>query len=326
MKTLSRSQQRIRNRQLAEFEALGPIPTAPQPVGRILISAVTRTAIRGRGKVEPTDFFPTFLKRLCDLGWQPQFVFDEDELVEKVQDTRPVVLLNLFNEEFGAPLSVNMNIAEQLADVTFNPSRIGPIMRDKRLTNSYLTKRGIRMPEMDVKDGHTIFSNQSSSTSKPAWLTSDLSSEDAVSRYNTRYIDTRRSFAGKEYFITLRVLACGPHIIHGFIGASDVSRENPSVHGVDTPRDPTLVQHLFETMFEARYDELQRTTHQLDQIWGHGFYHHDFIIEKDTDHLYLCETGIKFDAFAFYKAMSSIADDAPCLTPLNKDVFAPKKC
>ena len=321
-----RQAERIKQRYQNELASLGPLPKVRgKAQGHVIFSAVTPSALRGRGKVEPDIFLPPFMKALAENGWRSSFIFDEEELLAKIQKSKlPVALINLYNEERpGIPDTQCMHDAEQNAVVVFNPVHMGKTLGYKPDTNSLYAANGMAVPDMEIGADDKVFSNALQDTSKAAWVTADLTPEEE-GRYNTRFIETQRAFEGHLYRNTVRVLACGPHIVHGFVGLrriSDVPGQ-ASVHGVNTPPDSDLVTYFFEELFEKRRADLEILTRKISDVIGPGFYHHDLLIDNETDEIYVCETGIKFDAFAFHGKMTPILAQTPCLHPLEPTPFA----
>lgn len=321
-----RQAERIKQRQQNELATLGPLPKVHgKAEGQVIFSAVTPSALRGRGKVEPDVFLPPFMKALAEDGWSSSFIFDEEELLAKTQKSElPIALINLYNEERpGIPNTQCMRDAQRNAVVVFNPVQMGKTLGYKPDTNNLYAASGIPVPEMYIGPDDKVFSNAIQNTSQAAWVTASLTPEEE-GRYNTRFIETQRAFEGHLYRNTVRVLACGPHIVHGFVGLRRVSDipGQASVHGVNTPPDPDLVSYFFEELFEKRRADLEVLTRKINDVIGPGFYHHDLLINSETDEIYVCETGIKFDAFAFHGKMTPILAQTPCLHLLEPMPFA----
>lgn len=317
---LTRAERRVRDRRAAELHSIGPLPEVRDPVGQVVIAALTPRAIRGRGKVEPTLFFPGFCQRLAELGHTTTFVFTQAELALAM--ARPnSILIHLYNEENILPDEAEVKDAEAAARLVFNGLATGRIIGKKPDTNRWLSAKGVLMPSMRLAPGATVFSNAVATTSAPAWTVSDPDHLDP-SRYNTEFVDTTVTFDGNRYFTTVRLLAVGRHIVHGFVGIRPADLTRPSVHGVTTPRNAPLYNHVYQTLYLDREDQLRALAVQLNEALGPGFYHHDLLVEAGSDRIYLCETGYKFDAYAFSRHLAPIKDQTPYLDPFFNGDFA----
>ena len=303
-----------------ELDRIGKIPKPKgKPKGQILVAALTQSAIRARGKVEPDLFFPDFLKRLAAKGYRPEFIFHADELVERTH-AAPSCIIHLYGEERARPGGALVDEANAAARVVFNHPDTGGIIRNKTATNRYLTARGIRMPAMAFGAKDKVFSNAVDKTSDSVWLSEG--GEVDADRYNTQFIDSRAAYEGTEYFNTIRLLTVGPEIVHAFIGARPAQAGKPGVHGVNTPKNAALIQYFYDMLYEANKDRMAQLAVDLDAALGHGFYHHDLIVEKGTGDIYLCETGYKFDAYAYGSRLIDLRDEAPCIEPFLSEAFA----
>lgn len=195
LKAGNRELRRLRRCAL-ELDRIGPIARPKgKPKGQILLVALTQSAIRARGKVEPDLFFPDFCARLAARGYQPDFVFHADELLDMTRKA-PSCVIHLYGEEHACPDDPLLAEAHATARLVFNHPDTGAIIRDKIATNRHLTACGIPMPSMEIGAEDKVFSNAVDRTSHPAWVAS--ASDAAKDRYNTRYIDSRSAFDGEE--------------------------------------------------------------------------------------------------------------------------------
>jgi hypothetical protein len=316
----SRAERRVANRRANELAACGELPVVRDPLGHVIVAPLTPRAIKGRGKVNPARFFPGFCQRLAERGYATQFHFTPEDLT-KAARLPNATIVHLYNEENIIPTDAEVAEAETHARCIFNALPSGRIMGKKALTNEFLTGQGIAMPSMAPGPGKAVFSNAPASTSKPAWVVSD---EDALddTRYNTELIDTTVEFDGRAYLTTLRLMAVGRHVVLPYLGVRHKDLRRPSVHGVTTPRDAGLYNHLFHQLYLDRAEELADLAQRLNRALGPGFYHHDLLIERGTGRILVCEVGYKFDPYAFSEHMAPIKDQVPSLAPLYDGSFS----
>ena len=316
---LSRAERRVAARRAGELDEIGPLPEVSDPVGQVVVAALTPRAIKCRGKVNPARFFPGFFQRLAERGHRGRIVFTAEDLTACCgPDT---TLIHLFNEENIIPTDDEVAAAEAKVRCVFNGLTTGRIIGKKELTNHHLSGKGIPMPSLSPAEGVPVFSNAPASTSKPAWLVTDAGALDEA-RYNTEFIDTTVTVNGKDYLTTLRLMAVGPTVVLPYLGIRRKDLARPSVHGVTTPHDADLYNRVFRQLYLDREDELRALAVDLDRALGHGFYHHDLLIERGTGRILLCEVGYKFDPFAFSEHMAPIKDGVPSLQPLYDGRFA----
>jgi hypothetical protein len=308
----------LRTATLNNLLALPPLRRARSPKkGNVLIAALTEHSIRGRRKAPL--FFPDLCGRLAQLGYQTHFVFNSADLLKKSRQKNSCII-HLYNEERKVPDDDDVAEANSNVGYVFNNLATGRIIGNKIQTNQFLSEKGIAMPSMsfDMKDA--VFTNLVNNTSRGS---NRITAEEAdPDRYNTKFIDTGVEYQGKEYRTTVRLIVVGRKIIHSLVGARASNAKNATVHGVNTPINSGLITHLFETQIVARKPELDALADKLDQCLGPGFYHHDLLIEKDTGDIYVCEVGIKFDAYAYGQRLESIRETTPCLSPFFTTEFA----
>jgi hypothetical protein len=317
---LSRAEQRIAQRRASELAEIGALPVVTDPVGHVVIAALTPRAIKCRGKVNPGRFFPGFCQRLAENGHATHFAFTPDELRDCA--SRPnATIIHLYNEENIIPTDAEVAEGEARASYVFNGLTSGRIIAQKASTNGFLTSGGVLMPSLSPPEGAAIFSNAAASTSKPAWV---LTAKDGLdeTRYNTEFIDTTVEVGGREYLTTLRLMAVGPEIVLPYLGISPKNLRWPSVHGVSTPHDAGLYNQVFTALYLKREAELRDLALRLHRVLGAGFYHHDLLIERGTGRILVCEVGYKFDPYAFSEHMAPVQDQIPSLAPLYDGSFA----
>ena len=203
--------------------------------------------------------------------------------------------------------------AQENAEFTFYKGpKTGTIIGDKPAANRELFKAGILTPPL--ADGTTrVFSNapmDSHATTSVVDAGQPLNHE----RYNTRFINTVRVYNGKSYYVALRALAVSGTMIAAYARLRPTGESEASVHAADTPLDPQLISHFHETIVEENRKRLANLCERLGQVWGPGFYAHDILPCSDTDALYVCESGFKFDDMAYRTALWPISSDLPFLS------------
>lgn len=316
---MTRAERRVADRQAGELAEIGPLPQLVDPVGTVVIAALTPRAIKCRGKVNPARFFPGFFQRLAERNHAGAVVFTPDALRERMGPR--TTLVHLYNEENIIPTDAEVADAEAKAICVFNPLATGRIIGKKAATNLHLTAQGVAMPSLQPPEGVAIFSNAAASTSKPAWVMADSAGLDET-RYNTEFIDTTVTVDGKDYLTTLRLMAVGPTVVLPYLGIRPKDLNRPSVHGVSTPRDAGLYNKVFQQLFLDREAELRALAVHLNRALGPGFYHHDLLIERGSGRILVCEVGYKFDPYAFSEHMAPICGQVPSLAPLYDGSFA----
>ena len=316
---MTRAERRIADRRAGELAEIGPLPQVVGPRGTVVVAALTPRAIKCRGKVNPARFFPGFCQRLAERGHATQFAFTPDELAERTGANTSII--HLYNEENIIPTDAEVAVAEAKAACVFNGLATGRIIGSKSATNHHLTAQGVAMPSLSPPEGTPVFSNEAASTSKPAWVVSDPEALDET-RYNTEFIDTTVTVAGKDYLTTLRLMAVGPTVVLPYLGIRPKDLQRPSVHGVSTPRDAELYNEVYRQLFLDREAELHRLAEQLNRALGPGFYHHDLLIERGSGRILVCEVGYKFDPYAFSEHMAPVRAQVPSLRPLYDGSFA----
>ena len=205
------------------------------------------------------------------------------------------------------------DLTQKNAAFTFyNNPKTGEIIGDKLATNSELSGAGILTPPL--AGGTTrAFSNapmDSHATTSVVDTGQPLNPE----RYNTRFINTVRVHNGKSYYVALRTLAVSGTMIAAYIRLRPTGESEASVHAADTPLDPHLIAHFHKTIVEENRERLTDLCERLGRVWGPGFYAHDILPCSDTDALYVCESGFKFDDMAYRTALWPISSDLPFLS------------
>lgn len=270
----------------------------PDPAGRprhLIFTAFTRFGLGGKGKVYIPEYFPGFTQRLAEAGVDCSFVFDEAGLSAALDD-RDTAILHIFNEEKVYPSNHHIRAAEARASVVFCAHRAALIACIKPRANRFLTARGIAMPALiDAQDTDApVFSNAAIGSGRRTAVVASGTGLDP-SRYNARYIDTRRTFEGTTWHTMFRIQAVGRQVQHAYPRARDVRERSASVHSKDTPANGPLIEFLFQTLIEPRREEIARHTRALGEILGPGFYAHDMVVCNSTGAMFMVETGFKFN-------------------------------
>jgi hypothetical protein len=166
----------------------------------------------------------------------------------------------------------------------------------KARTNAILQSASIPTPLMvrSPDRSRAVFSNTVLGTGNDVIVYAPGDAFDET-RYNTEYINTIHEYRGKTYYVILRAMCVGEILVSVYIGARSTSENNPSVHLIDTPLDPNLMNYLYSTVVLPRYEALSTICRRLGSVLGMGFYCHDILPEAGSDRLYVCETGYKFD-------------------------------
>jgi hypothetical protein len=155
-----------------------------------------------------------------------------------------------------------------------------------------------------------VFSNLRQDSAGAVTVLDRLDQADA-DRYNTSFVDTRVTHAGRTYYTCVRLLCVGPHVVHGYVRARDVAEGSASVHNADTPLDPALLGILHESQVDARMAEHADVAARVAAALGPGFYAHDIVVPNDGGAVQLCETGFKFNDGSYPARLAPVAAELP---------------
>lgn len=212
---------------------------------------------------------------------------------------------------------------ELKAIAVFNASLTGRLVSDKLLFTQEAAKAGIKVPQI-YKQGNKGFIRSRLGTAEDAWVIDEdkiSSIENTEDQLITEFIDTRVSYCDREFFTTVRLLCVNNKIVHAFPRCRDAAEGNASVHAVDTPLNPALIEFLDSELIQKNMERFSNITRSLHDVLGHGFYAHDLLIERDTADIFVCESGFKFDAFGYWSHLSEIKDEIP-----SQAILYPSAC
>jgi hypothetical protein len=291
---------------------LGPIaPPADRP-RQIVFTGFARFGFGAKGKVYAEDYFPAFTRRMAENGVDCHFVWDEDGL-ERHMTGKPTAIVHMMNEEKVWPYNPRIRAAEAQADFVFCSKRAANLLKEKPVTNRFLTPRGIPMPRMLAPEetGLRAFSNAAEGSGKRIIVTDSPETLDPA-RYNTAFIDTRVPFEGKTYYTMFRIQAVTRKVLHAYVRARDTAEKAASVHSKDTPADAGLIEMLFDLLIRPRQDEITAFTDRIGRILGPGCYACDMVVCNSTGKMFMVEAGFKFNDSPYAKYLESVADRTPC--------------
>jgi hypothetical protein len=278
-----------------------------KPRATVVITAMSPGGVNGPGKVEAAIFIPPFALRLARAGVATALAAGPAEL-RAAMTPGPAILVHVYREVAYRIDTPEVLEAEGRAAGVFNAARSGPIVADKVLTNEFLTGRGVRMPSLSPEG--RVFSNLRQDSAGAVVIVDRLDRAEA-GRYNTSFVDTRITLAGQTYYTSVRLLCVGARILHGYVRARDVAEGSASVHALDTPLDPRLVEMLQECQVEQRMPELVDLAAGIAAALGPGFYAHDVLMPNDGGPPQLCETGFKFNDRSYPGRLLPVAAELP---------------
>ena len=241
----------------------------------------------------------------------------------EISEGVPTVLISLMNETFDD--LDEYDIPEDLlkkANAMFNSHRTAGIIKDKRKANETLSRQGIMMPSLKIDEGKKVFSNARVGSKENAFVLEKLQEIDDE-RYNTEFIDTRVPFENSVYFTCVRLVCIGTRTLQIYVRARDVEENNPSVHNKDTPKNPELLEHLYRNLVAPRLEQLHALGNRIGRALGPGFYVHDVLVDNNSGHLFLCESGFKFYDSSYAKPMMNVVRDRNLQrTILDQETYA----
>ena len=278
---------------------------------RVIVLAMGKDGLRSRGKVTPKLFFPTFCRIIAHCGVGSVYVKDRQGLEQALQssDEAPTVLIDILNEDFDD--QVEDNIPQELLQgvrAVFNSRRIARIIRDKKVTNTFLSERSVPMPRLGGLQNGRVFSNARWGSKEEVSVhdgTEDLDGD----RYNSEFVDTQVQFEENVYHTSIRLMCIGSRLVQVYVRARDQNESNPSVHNANTPRDKRLLDHLYGNLVCPRLDELDSLAEKIGSVLGPGFYAHDVLVESKSKELFVCETGFKFYDGSYCERMNGVLGD-----------------
>ena len=235
----------------------------------------------------------------------------------------PIVLINLIQENDDDPDLYRLpEIVVKKARAVFNSRQTAAIVRDKQETNNFLSKFGVLMPSLNPGPDRMVFSNTRSGTHNPVFISDSLAGIDK-GRYNTEFIDTTVDFRDKTYYTSIRLNCVGSHVAQINVRASDEVNGNPSVTGIDTPLDRTLLEYFYSLLVVPRLLEFISLAKKIESVLGPGFYIHDTLVERDSGQIYLSETGFKFYSSPYANHTMDVIGDRNFLSGvMDSDTYA----
>ena len=272
----------------------------------IAIVGSERRGLAGHGKTRPDRYFPKFEYGAIKAGATVAFYQTPGLLMQSlhIHDGRPLAIIFLYSEEITEdpiqdyPPEATMRLLEQRPrTIVYNSPAIARKIAEKPVTNRILTDAGIDVPRMSSRADTPLFSNTITGTMQPTSVVAQGSTVDHA-RYNTELIDTRVEVDGREYFVLLRAICAGCRVLDVLARCRPVEDHSPSVHGLDTPLDPYLLNSIHHQHVQPRLDEIRNLCAKLGSTLGPALYGHDILLSRDG-RLPVCEVGFKFDAASF---------------------------
>lgn len=243
-------------------------------------------------------------------GFAIKFVSSERELARVLSHQHPVFIIHLYGEDHTQIASSKMDALERKAVAVFNGSRIGPVLADKLTSHQAFEAGGVLVPALKERGG---FVRLRSGTGLPTFMEQDTGKATSGSdvHIQTEFIDTSIKFENRRYYTTIRLLCVDDIVLNTYLGARDVQDDSLNVHAYNTPLDPVLIEHLHRSLAATRTKEFSLIAKQLFAVLGHGFYAHDLLIASNDGSIFLCESGFKFDAEAYWAHHAPIAAEIP---------------
>ncbi len=282
------------------------------PKANVLIADFSRypPPLRNRNKVRVDLFFPHFCQQLGRNGFASVFVHDPESLQRKLRtDGMPNILINLLGEGADNRIYALPPHLENSISLIFNSRRLGDIVGCRKTTNTLLAEHGVSVPRRNpLTSGKRKIFSLGGGYPNSATI-ADSYQELESGRYNVEFIDTRMAFQGKTYVTSLRIMCIGSRVIKFIIRARDCKEGRPEARDRNTPRDPNLIDHLYQKMVVSSQDRLLAMVEDIESVYGPGFYAHDIVLDKNTGNPYLCETELKFFPDTYMRVFQGLLDD-----------------
>lgn len=278
-----------------------------RPVGRVVISGMGPRGVNA-WKTWPDFFYPPFAFELSLAGIETVFAMSLPELVRACETPLETVVIHVYNEDYEEFPDVAEFDRRFPKLLVFNRAELGVNLGWKDKTHRLLTARGVPMPRLadQLEPGTPIFSNERRE-SKARILMLRKGDELDESRYNTEYVDTRRTYGGTSYLTAIRMLCVGRELVHAFAQASPESEGGYSARGKLMPFDAGFLKAIHDDLIGRRRAEIVDLAARLGEALGPGFFSHDVVVDRETDRLLVCESGFKFDHGDFREAWHAIA-------------------
>jgi hypothetical protein len=278
--------------------------------GKVVIAGLTQGGLAGPGKVDPQYFYPSFCTALNSAGVEVGIATTEDQLRSEITHDRTVIIL-IYNEERFSDPHPRIDVEQLGATGVWNSTENVDLISNKRKTNIFLRELGIRVPEIQehLQKDRPIFSNERRKSNATTYVITDGTLDPR--RYNTRFIDTRRTFNDKTYHSSVRLMCVGKELVTAFVRLKDATNGSPSVHNKDTPLEPSVITHFQTLLVQDRLAELEGLANRIGGALGPGFYSHDLVTEAATDDIYVCEVGLKLSNGIYRRHLFSLRHELP---------------
>ena len=283
----------------------------------VLIAARGHNGLRGKGKLRPRKFLPVLRRELALHG----VTMATSETLSETQEwikRGAQVLINVFNEQHERDDIVFFD-DDLPPHFAINPLSLRDVLNDKRTLSEHYKKHGIPTPadsEMG-QDGFEIYATNSSRP--PRLVATGQSPQDG--HHVTKFIETSRPYKGRVYRTYVRLFAIGPYLISGNVGVRPWAEDKLSVHLMDTPLDAELINHFQWLLVDRNIDRFRELAKRLGDCLGPGLFAHDVVVESETQNIYVCETGIKFEIGEAENYFAPVRLDVPALD-FHLDEFA----
>jgi hypothetical protein len=293
------------------------LPPLADSKAHVVVVGSAEAGLEGHGKGQPEPFFPVFQYGLYRRNIISFFYRDIDALANAVSIHKPLptIIVLIYNEErpstYPPQESLDLVTAALPKALIINEPAIAKLIAMKDATNRFLSSRGIPVPRQADDNCKQVFSNTITGSARQAFVIEHGQEVDR-SRYNTEFIDTRHSFNGATYYVSLRAGAVGGTMYGAWPRLRLVSEGNASVHTSDTPLDPKAIEHFMSELVVKRYADLVHICRQCGDALGPAFYAHD-ILPSVTGPYYVCEAGFKYDNLEVRYHLGSLVSELPSM-------------
>ena len=253
------------------------------------------------GKVTP-DFFdlagPIFARHGIEAQYFPDpNLFSRTIESRRIDPGRTCIAVLVYHEERGLADGEEMQrTCDRLLRRchVIHPISTGRIIGNKIASNRALTAAGVLCPPLIEGTRHDkkVFQNAIAASQHPVAVRLPGQSLDP-GMYNTEFIDTRYQFAGRAYYTTARAMCVGGLMTSVMLRFRDAQEHDPSVHDRNTPLMPALINHYWFDRVLPNHESLMAACRRIGEVFGLGFYAHDFGLCAETSRWFLLESGIK---------------------------------
>lgn len=290
-------------------------------MSEVVFVAFRSLGANGHGKLTPHFFKPIFESVLSIYQVSVRDCWADDFCLDAAKHSNAVIIL-IYNEVLfyrDTALQREVEEVERLAkrpgsnNLVVHGTAIGRIVGNKELTNQTLRQAGVPVPRLvnEAQAPFPVFSNVTIGWGEPTRLL-EAGTELDLTRYNTEFVDTRRTIMGKQYYIYLRAMCVGPTCVSITARARSSDDGDPSVHGDDVPLDAELINHLHSEIIIPQESAINDICKRIGGVLGTGFYSHDILPANDNGTtLFVCETGFKFDEDGFRVRFNPLKSKIP---------------